>query len=446
MNAPEFYIPVEPDIKRFVQHLRTHHRTILSAGFGDGKSFFLDKFEKDREVSEEFKLIKLYPINYQVVENTDIYSLLKYDIMLQLLVDDMVSESPLKGEFLDVKDGADFVTALFDGFSKVDPSPKARIPAAALRVLKSISGISEKRRIRNGGKRAARTLLEKYEKSPTQYGQDLTTQLIKQSLTDWKEKTGKKVVLVVEDLDRLDPAHLFRILNVFSAHMDFIYRNGEAPADSLVGSRFGFDSIVFVLEYGNLKRLFSHFYGDDHSFSGYINKFMPQGFFEYSLRKSSNSYLYQSLSRITGMEQVHISGLLNPVMNNVTIRDMAYAVKDLEKQVAIEHSPNLKTGFLMMIVAMLRLGMKSHEIVNSCDEQYKKYMPHFAQYVFDFTYLDGFSDEKGLLKVSDTSAFYLIERDKDGYPILGRQMSVPTHMRIFDMRTFVYKLFDYILP
>lgn len=47
MNAPEFYIPVEPDIKRFVQHLRTHHRTILSAGFGDGKSFFLDKFEKD---------------------------------------------------------------------------------------------------------------------------------------------------------------------------------------------------------------------------------------------------------------------------------------------------------------------------------------------------------------------------------------------------------------
>ena len=81
------------------------------------------------------ELIKLYPINYQVVENTDIYSLLKYDIMLQLLVDDMVSESPLKGEFLDVKDGADFVTALFDGFSKVDPSPKARIPAAALRVL-----------------------------------------------------------------------------------------------------------------------------------------------------------------------------------------------------------------------------------------------------------------------------------------------------------------------
>lgn len=30
------------------------------------------------------------------------------------------------------------------------------------------------------------------------------------------------------------------------------------------------------------------------------------------------------------MDQVYISGLLNPVMNNVTIRDMAYADKDLE--------------------------------------------------------------------------------------------------------------------
>lgn len=97
MTAPEFYIPIEKDIRRFAQHLRTHHRTILSAGFGDGKSFFLDRFKDDEQIKDEFKLIKLYPINYQVVENTDVFTLLKYDILLQLLVEGMVSETPIEG-------------------------------------------------------------------------------------------------------------------------------------------------------------------------------------------------------------------------------------------------------------------------------------------------------------------------------------------------------------
>ena len=33
-------------------------------------------------------------------------------------------------------------------------------------------------------------------------------------------KKAKKPVLIIEDLDRLDPKHLFRILNVVSAHID----------------------------------------------------------------------------------------------------------------------------------------------------------------------------------------------------------------------------------
>ena len=445
MNAQEFYIPVEPDLIRFAQHLRTHFRTILSAGFGEGKSFFLDKFERDSEVSKEFKLIKIYPINYQVVGNTDIFSLLKYDILLQLLVDDMVTERPLEGFPIGKKDGEAFLATVFDGFARVDPSPKAQIPATALTLLKSILSFHEKHRIWKGGNQSAQTSLKRNERFSSLYYQDITTQLIRQSLSDWKAKTGKRVVLVVEDLDRIDPAHLFRILNVFSAHMDYIYRNGEPPSESLVGSRFGFDSIVFVLEYENLKRLFTHFYGNEESFRGYINKFMPQGYFEYSLRKSANTYLYQTLSGITGMEQVHISGLLNSVMNYVSIRDMAYAVKDLEKQVSIERRPNLNIGFLLMIVAMRRLGMKPHQIADACEEQYRKDMPHYACYVIDFTFLDGFSEEKGLLKVEETKAFYIVGRDKDGFPIVGRQLSAPNYMRIFDMRAFVYKLLEYVL-
>ena len=285
MQAPDFYIPVDKEITQFAQHLQTHHRTILSAKFGDGKSYFIDKFEKDKGVSAELKIVKVYPVNYQIASNTDIFTLLKYDILLQLLVNNMVSESSIRGVFLDREDGTEFLTAFLEGIVEIEPTPNTKISASALPLLKAILKLPRKWKIWKGGKRSARTLIQDIEKSVPLYCEDSATRLIRQSLREWREKEGKKIVLVVEDLDRLDPAHLFRILNVFSAHMDFIYRNGDTPDETLVGSRFGFDSIVFVLEYENLKRIFKHFYGDDVAFSGYINKFIPQGYFEYSLRK-----------------------------------------------------------------------------------------------------------------------------------------------------------------
>lgn len=69
-----------------------------------------DKFEKDKGVSAELKIVKVYPVNYQIASNTDIFTLLKYDILLQLLVNDMVSESSIKGVFLDREDGTEFLT------------------------------------------------------------------------------------------------------------------------------------------------------------------------------------------------------------------------------------------------------------------------------------------------------------------------------------------------
>lgn len=56
-GAPAFIIPIESEIAQFAQHLRMHSRTILSAKFGDGKSFFLDGVEKDKDVAAEYKFI-----------------------------------------------------------------------------------------------------------------------------------------------------------------------------------------------------------------------------------------------------------------------------------------------------------------------------------------------------------------------------------------------------
>ena len=63
----ELYIPVDDAIIEFRKHLLTHPRTILSAKYGDGKSFFLREFEKDEKVQEHFVFLKLFPVNYQVV-------------------------------------------------------------------------------------------------------------------------------------------------------------------------------------------------------------------------------------------------------------------------------------------------------------------------------------------------------------------------------------------
>lgn len=444
MNAPEFYIPIDKEIAQFAQHLRTHHRTILSARFGDGKSFFLDKVENDKEVSKEYRFIKVYPVNYQIASNTDIFTLLKYDILLQLLVNDMVSEKVISGSFMGLEDGAEFLSSFLDGVGQIDPTPNTKLTASFLPLLKSISKLPEKWKIWRGGKRSARTLIQKIERAQPLYFEDSATKLIRQSLQEWKAPNGQRIVLVVEDLDRLDPAHLFRILNVFSAHMDFIYRNGDTPNETLVGSRFGFDSIIFVLEYENLKKIFGHFYGNEASFTGYINKFIPQGFFEYSLRQSANSYFYESIGRLTGLDQVYISGLLNPVINSISIRDMAYALKDVEKQVMLEQKEDINIAFLFMIVIMKRLGMKELSISATCDNVFRKDVYHFARYIFDFTKLDGFSDEYGRLKMGDTTMYYEVGRAQDGFAELGMMTPVPEQMRTFNLHVFVAKLMGFI--
>jgi len=443
-KASEFVIPVDKEIRQFLYHLHTHPRTILSARFGDGKSYFLDKFEKDPNVKKDFKLIKVYPVNYQVAGNMDMFNLLKYDILMQLLLEEMVSETTIDEPFLEYEDGAAFLSALFEGISDVNSSPQRAIPKASMKVLSAIATLKSRYVIRKGGKSSAKELIKLFEKQSLQYGEDSMTRLIRLSLSDWKRRTGNQVVLVVEDLDRLDPSHLFRILNVFSSQMDYIYRNGEAPSDSLIGSRFGFDSVVFVMEFDNLKRLFSHFYGDGQSFKGYISKFIPQGYFEYSLRKSANSFFYDAISRITGMDQAHVSTLMDSRINDLSIRDMYYALKDVDLQVDFGPVQYVDSRFLYMLAIMRRIGMSPLAITQECEVLYNKEPVPFIRYIIDFSYLDGFSDERGFLKVSDTSMYHIIGRNKDGFADLERYMSAPTSMKLFNVHTYISKLLDFV--
>lgn len=87
LNDDSVFIPVDDAIDRFHNHLLSHERIVLSAKFGDGKSFFLNEFKKKcaNDDNSPYEFITLYPVNYQVLENKDIFELIKHDVLLQIL-------------------------------------------------------------------------------------------------------------------------------------------------------------------------------------------------------------------------------------------------------------------------------------------------------------------------------------------------------------------------
>lgn len=41
---------------------------------------------QDEQVRKDYKILTLYPVNYQVAENRDVFELIKYDLLIQMLV------------------------------------------------------------------------------------------------------------------------------------------------------------------------------------------------------------------------------------------------------------------------------------------------------------------------------------------------------------------------
>ena len=92
-----------------------------------------------------------------------------------------------------------------------------------------------------------------------------------------KVNPEKDTVLIIDDVDRIDPEHLFRILNVFAAHFDF---------GSKEKNKFNFDKILLVCDFHNIRNAFHHRYGNDVDFRGYINKFFSSEIYHFDNKKA----------------------------------------------------------------------------------------------------------------------------------------------------------------
>ena len=288
-------IDISNNINDFRQVFESESRIIFSAKFGDGKSYFLNEFMKSyNEKKNDYYFITLHPVNYVVEENRDVIEYIKRDILFQLIKDNRI---------YDFKEGYDKIfDAVCNGESllKLADFAASIIPVKGLKegykALKGlVSTIDEKRKVQDVLHVVDDYLNGFYGKSGSISECDAFTYLIQKSL----ERMMAKSVLIIEDLDRIDPAHLFRIMNVLSSQVDNPYYS-EIPH----GNKFGFDKIILVMDYEIAKHLFHHFYGKEANYEGYMNKFLNTLPYSYSIKEEAHRQVEAKLLDICKTDEV----------------------------------------------------------------------------------------------------------------------------------------------
>lgn len=279
-------IDISRNIQDFKQVFENESRIIFSAKFGDGKSYFLNEFIKSNdEKKNDYYFITLHPVNYVVEENRDVIEYIKRDILFQLIKDNRI---------YDFKEGYD---KIFDAVCNVESLFKLADFAASIIPVKGlkegykalkglVSTIEEKRKEQDVLHVVDDYLNGFYGKMGSISECDAFTYLIQKSL----EQMMAKSVLIIEDLDRIDPAHLFRIMNVLSSQVDNPYYS-EVPN----GNKFGFDKIILVMDYEIAKHLFHHFYGKEANYEGYMNKFLNTLPYSYSIKEEAHRQVRQKI-------------------------------------------------------------------------------------------------------------------------------------------------------
>lgn len=280
---------VNPE-KQFTDHLsNTANRNILfSAPFGQGKTTFLEYYFSRNDNS--YEILKIFPINYSVANNEDIFKYIKADILFQLL--DKVKFDSEKIETLTTISEYFYLnpTNTISTFLKIILSLNKQTEGLknVITHLEDLTKeIKEYAESNSSDSDKVKVYIEKiYNSEGTIYESNYYTDLIVYYLNLIKE--NKKTVLIIEDLDRLDPDHLFRILNVISAHYD-----SKQLYDENYSNKFGFDRVILVGDIKNIKNIFEYRYGKEVNFEGYVNKFYSSNPFEYNNTEMMLSIIYE---------------------------------------------------------------------------------------------------------------------------------------------------------
>lgn len=275
-NQTEITIPISTEKGRFAQHLQTENnqRIIFSGQFGSGKTYFLEEFFKEHN---EYEAFFLSPVHYSVSRNEDVFEYIKYDILISLFSKETVEwqETHLSNELL----LSFFVEENFIQIAKDTIKHAGKVGKIVSEVIEDIGKYQKKFEAfkatsETNQLKDAKTYIDDFQKQiGSIFEYDDNTTLINELLgTIPKEK-----VLIIDDLDRMDPDHIFRIMNVFAAQFDH---------ERFGYNKFAFDKVIIVCDLDNLRNLFAHKYGSNVDFSGYIDKFYSVEPFNFDNRKA----------------------------------------------------------------------------------------------------------------------------------------------------------------
>lgn len=440
-------IPIDKELQAFDNHLKKNDRVIFSAPFGDGKSYFLNQFQKD--YNNDYVFITLYPVNYQVVENYDVFELIKRDILVQLIANDIfVSEDIV------IPDGIYAYYYLLHSSNLnleiEDLMPLTEVLNLDQSVVNKFLTATSIWNVLHKIKAGFDDYKKKFEEGKTEnkineylaafrtgkgkiYEFDMMSFLISSFIEKYKEKyPDRKIVLCVEDLDRLDPAHIFRILNILSAHVDRQFISFEEQERfGIRKNKFGFDKTIIVCDYIKLNALFLHFYGEKANFNGYISKFTSSNPFFYSFRKKVSDKLIDSIESLVHFDDDVLKSALaskNTMVekiNDLNIRQLEYIVSDLERDIRNEriefpdHSFMLAKNVPMIKVFVIfnRLGLLCSQYTN-CVLSLFENSTLAALKDLDHMLLFGFKEEtistSFSQKISDDNMVVFIHKNQNG--------------------------------
>lgn len=280
----------------FGMHFNSNERILFSGNFGTGKTTFLTEYFEKRK---DCNVFKLYPVTYASSPNEDIFELIKYDLLLTLIEDyedyiELVNEdysNILSFQFAFLFQ-AQWSPLLFKLIQLADNTGKS---AALEKFLQEGKKQYEDFKAKHKDEQSDidTFMLHLYSRSGSPRENDLISQLIRTLLVRVKQNTKnsengaeentieKQNVLIIDDLDRLDPEHIFRLLNVFSVNF----------GKEAIHNKFGFDRIIIVCDIKNIREIYAHKYGRLTDFEGYIDKFYSSAPFDFNTNEFLHGYL-----------------------------------------------------------------------------------------------------------------------------------------------------------
>ncbi|WP_127845312.1 P-loop NTPase fold protein [Psychroflexus aestuariivivens] len=290
----DYKLPSEA-YKEFDDHIKNkfNRKIFLSAPFGKGKSTFLNNFFENKK--NEYEVFKVFPVNYSIASNKDIFRYIKVDVLLQLISKGVTfdkeefSNSLLAQQFA-INNPVSIIKSLLKiGFSlNKETAPLTKVVDEVEDLFQKFEAFESNIQIDDFEK--TKNYIEYlYEEEGSIFEDDFHTQLIRQFVEQLEVENEKETVLIIDDLDRMDPEHIFRILNVISAHYD----SYTLEDNKEFNNKFGFDKIILVADINNLKSIYEHRFGKNADFDGYINKFYSNSIFKFDSNKVGQVLLQQ---------------------------------------------------------------------------------------------------------------------------------------------------------